>query len=65
VPSGDPRRLRNVRYLVAVTLGVLGVGAFLLLRAFAAGAATQAWIALAAIVSAAVSMITTTRQAGK
>jgi signal transduction histidine kinase/ActR/RegA family two-component response regulator len=47
--TADPRQLRNIRYSGTVTLGVLGLGAFLLLRALAAGAATQVGIALAAI----------------
>ncbi|MBW8874210.1 MAG: response regulator [Acidobacteria bacterium] len=52
--TAEPRRLRNVRYSGVVTLGVLGLGAFLLLRALAAGDAAQVAIALAAIVAGAV-----------
>jgi len=43
--TAEPRRLRSVRYSGVVTLGVLGLGAFLLLRALAAGAAAQVAIA--------------------
>src|SRR5437763_9152699 len=50
--TADPRLLRNLRYSGAVVLGVLGLGAFLLLRALAAGAVPQGAIAVAAILAA-------------
>jgi signal transduction histidine kinase/CheY-like chemotaxis protein len=52
--TAEPRRLRAVRYSGVVTLGVLGLGAFLLLRALVAGDLAQVVIALAAILTGAV-----------
>jgi signal transduction histidine kinase len=52
--TADPRLVRQARYSGTVTLGVLGVGALLLVRSLAAGAAVQAGVALAAILSGAV-----------
>jgi signal transduction histidine kinase/ActR/RegA family two-component response regulator len=47
--TADPRRLRTVRYSGAVTLGMLGAAAFLLVRALLAREPAQAAIAAAAI----------------